>query len=101
MHNNILFAVHIDLGDSVTVFLLMHTDINIVVSGQVVASNAYLFVSKHVLTEIYVWRRQGLDIKDILNRLRPRTVSPWIPIPSMEARYYTLFYGQFPASNLS
>ena len=33
-------------------------------------------VNAELLTEIFEWQEQGLDWKDILNRLRPRTVLP-------------------------
>lgn len=56
-----------------------------VVMGQVMARKSTPFVKKEVITEIHMLQGQGLDMKDILNRLRPQTVPagycyhPWKP----------------------
>ena len=45
-------------------------------AGQVVAKRAHPGVSGDLLTEVLNWKKQELDWKDILNRLRPQTVPP-------------------------
>ena len=40
------------------------------------AKKAHPGVSGELLAEILKWQKQGLDWKDVLNRLRPRTVPP-------------------------
>ena len=40
------------------------------------AKKAHSSVNGELLAEILKWQKQGLDWKDILNRLRPRTVPP-------------------------
>ena len=46
----------------------------LVVAGKVVATNPHPSVNEDLLTEILYLKRQELEWKDILSRLRPRTV---------------------------
>ena len=44
--------------------------------GTITAELSNAAVPQHVLREIFIWKQQEISMKDIVARLRPRTVPP-------------------------
>jgi len=47
--------------------------------GTVIAELSNAAVPQYILREIFSWRQQGISMRDIVARLRPRTVPPGYP----------------------